>query len=505
MHATMAMVYEGLQSCYPCSRRGAYDPAAHVAFATCNGSGSRRITVVQGCGPVDASPRLLVRVCPPGTAMPDDCALCVYSQDGSADIARAIELVLSHCRQRIDALYDAALSGLEIDDLVEIAHETIQNPLIVLDRVLRVKASTRDDVMDDDMWRPLDAHMGMFSHSAEPPGFADFISKLERDKTVYRFEMFNGRIVSSCRTREMDGDYLFVCLVEKNRPVSESDIAWLEILCRAIEVQVESRETAAAETIGLDGLLADALDGVITTRVELENRLRVLGIELLPYARVLVVVPQRGHLSSRQAQRVLEDMTSAFHFDWGLEHAGRLVFVSMYESEKAASALDSERLHAYLKRHHLRAGYGVLSDEDSPLLEAYQTAICSLSIGRKLSADKALFFFDDLRGYYLYEVCAEAGNPALFVHPAFDTLTLHDAEARVPLAPVLETLALNWGNRSKTAKELFIQRNTLQARINDIETICGIDLSDQQLVKHIRHSYLLQQYCRKDTRGGEES
>ncbi|MEI3231917.1 MAG: helix-turn-helix domain-containing protein [Gordonibacter pamelaeae] len=69
-------------------------------------------------------------------------------------------------------------------------------------------------------------------------------------------------------------------------------------------------------------------------------------------------------------------------------------------------------------------------------------------------------------------------------------------ESKVPLYPVL-MFCLELGNRTNAARELYMQRNTLQARIRDIESLCGIDLSDPAVIAHVRHSVVLEEYCGK--------
>ena len=61
--------------------------------------------------------------------------------------------------------------------------------------------------------------------------------------------------------------------------------------------------------------------------------------------------------------------------------------------------------------------------------------------------------------------------------------------------PTLSCLVENGGNKTLTAKALGIQRNTLQYRLAKIESLCSVNLSNEDVFDDIVFSVKLRQYC----------
>ncbi|MGV9314885.1 PucR family transcriptional regulator [Streptomyces sp. NPDC003691] len=69
-----------------------------------------------------------------------------------------------------------------------------------------------------------------------------------------------------------------------------------------------------------------------------------------------------------------------------------------------------------------------------------------------------------------------------FVDRALGPLTAHDATARPPLLPTLETYLSHAGRKAETARELHLNRQTLYNRLARISDLLGTDLDDPQSV-----------------------
>ncbi|WP_331452274.1 PucR family transcriptional regulator [Streptomyces sp. SS162] len=71
---------------------------------------------------------------------------------------------------------------------------------------------------------------------------------------------------------------------------------------------------------------------------------------------------------------------------------------------------------------------------------------------------------------------------AAFVDRAIGPLREHDAAARGPLLPTLETYLAHAGRKAETARELHLNRQTLYNRLARIGELLGTDLDDPQTV-----------------------
>lgn len=510
MKTTMALVFDGLNREYVCEKGVSYkaDGIALSVYSLPTGDDGEfddgvfvldERDVLENVSTVDGVPsKKIILVCPPGYSPSVAYAIAVIADASASEIVGVVEDTLHRCQEWSNDLIACALEGSSLDELVARGHAALGNPMLVLDRALRVRACTADDVMDDEFWTPLDSNTQAFSGSADMPGFADFLKLFDKGRVVSDYVMANGERLAACRTRLIGEDFLFICLIEKNREVSDGDVALLELVCAMVETfLVGASGNAAQEGIGYGGMLVDAFEGRLVSSIELGNRMRALGCNLKERARIIVSAPRKGCFNDRQAHRLMGDVSNNFPFGKCVYYEGFLVFFASYDGGKGPNASDFRRFGVFLENSSLIAGVSEDCPKTVPLRELYQTARHALNIGRKAMPDTSLFFFAECRRYYLYEVCSTEGDDDFYAHPSIKVVASHDRDSKNQLYPVLRCLALNGGNRTNTAKELYMQRNTLRSRIGDIESLCGIDLSDPSVIAHIRHSIVLEEYCGK--------
>lgn len=502
MQVTMAMLYDGFEERAVCEKGSAYDGETDVSLLTI-AEPSMRELLLETTLIVDANDEeTFERACSLFGAhhvisvgrTSQACAIQVLDPLALKTVHLFAEEIVARYRKWAYELTEIVLQNDSLEVLLDKAHDLFRNPLVVHDRALRVRARTTQDVMHDEMWNPLDPHEEMFEGYAEAPGFEEFVNTLKSDRVVSDFRMFNGIRVAACRTREIGDNFLFVSLIQKKRIITEGDVCALKYLCELVGVLVKTELVGETEDIGLNGLLMDGFEGNITSPVELANRFRAVSLPLKKRLLVIRLTTRKGRLNDRQAHHFVDDIMHNFPLDHGFPYADGLVFFSTFDVGKGMNNIDYRRLRTFVQDRNLIAGVGEESSVGVPLRETYQKALYALVIGRKVFPESCLFFFEDLRAFYLYEVCAREGNEDMFIHPAIARTARAERKSKTSLQEVLRRLVKNHGNRAKTARELFIQRNTLQARIKEIERLCGIDLSDPQTILHIKQSFELLDY-----------
>lgn len=507
MSMTMSIARDYLIDRYPAVTIGSkFDPALFVRVAY-DGlrDGASQLTdelyVVSGSALAERRESLddcmlerCVVVVSPGDAASYDCALSVSTLESIEDVVESLEDALLKHKRVMDEAAAIALSGGDISQLVNCAHKLLRNPILVHDAAARVKARTEVDIMYDDLWMFLDSTLPAHEERAIPEGLANFIAEVSVSNEVRRYDVSNGGVVYSLRTKEIGGAFLIISLLQKNKEITEGDCVVLRMLCRFIELGMKTNVRFVKEEIGYNGLLLDVLEGRIKSPVEFSNRMSALGYEVKAKANVIVVEPLRGEFSDRQAQRLIDDIYNTFPFGMGVRFSGRLVFYGTYDEAGTITSGDFARFEAFLRKFKMAAALGSTRPIDRPVVHLYRNALANLSVGRKVHPDKHLLTSEDCQPYWMYEACVSHGNPELYIHPAIGILRRHDMNTRDALFEVLSKLALNRGNRSVTAQKLFVQRNTLQSRIREIEMICRIDLSDPLTIDHIRRSIILEGY-----------
>ena len=503
MRATMSMVLDILRESFPVGEGVRYDPDAEVSVIREGIPPDRRpggsCVIVIGGDPEEAPSEAFgcrtVAVCPPGTAFPVGCALHVSTGESTSTVVDALEKGLSRYKRVLDRLTDLALRGADANDLAECAHELLQNPLLIHDAALRVRARTERDSINKEVWKPIGASGQASRERVVPESLPEFIDLIERDGEVAGFRTPSGIIIHSVRTRKIAGAYLVVSLLQKNRSVTEGDRAILRMLSALIEMGMKTNVRLMKEELGYNGLLLDALEGRMTDFVEFSNRMAALGHNLRPIANIMLVSPLKGEFSDRQAQRIIEEIGNTFSFGRGVRYRDALVFYETYENASVITSADYSRLAAFLERFKMVAALGNPQPSERMVAGLYLGASLNMRVGRRLYPGRSLLFPKDCQPYWAYETCLRQGNPDLYVHPALNALREYDLSTGGGLFEVLKRFSLNRGNKSTTAAEEHIQRNTLQARLREIEVVCKVDLSDPSTLNHLRRSFVLEDYC----------
>lgn len=148
-----------------------------------------------------------------------------------------------------------------------------------------------------------------------------------------------------------------------------------------------------------------------------------------------------------------------------------------------------------LSRHkHIQIG---ISNSFTDIGEIGQHIVqCRLAISfaKRISTDEKIFFFFDYMFYVLFDQVEDNG---LFAHlrlPALDILSAYDNEKGTELYETLKIYTGTCFNKIKTAELMYLHRNTIKYRIQQIEALCNIDLADTALIFPLQFSFIMDAY-----------
>ena len=79
-------------------------------------------------------------------------------------------------------------------------------------------------------------------------------------------------------------------------------------------------------------------------------------------------------------------------------------------------------------------------------------------------------------------------------HPALEQLASYDAQKGMELFDTLRAYTEAGFNKVRAAQMLFIHRNTINYRLQQIERICNVDLSNEELLFTLQLSFRIYAY-----------
>ena len=510
MIVTMAMVFDGLARRFECVKGAHFKPGHPVVGAR---AVSDRLSTGDGdgicyvsCDQVDSS-RFGIkhesvvhgRLAGAGEV---PCAIAVSGVSGQAELCNEVARVINAYTIWANDLLELDVHGAGLEEMVDYAHGLFGNPMTIIDHNYRVIAYSKTDCMDDCLWVAATGGENALDSSRAPAtcieeaGFLKYLDELKEHGELHHFKTAIDTEVTACLARDGDNGLVAVNVVGKNRPVTEGDLDCLKHFGKIVGSKMRAIEFTWQDSSNCyDALLHDVVRGNLVNANDFRTRLGEKWINVLPNFTVLVIASHTGLLKYHQLCQVEDDLIGILPDARCVIHARTLVCFINH-----AGSLDRcewGAFKAYLEQGGLVVGVSESRGDDCSLHDLVRQAQIALRVGRRQYPERTVVDYDDCRQYYLFDLCIRCGDWRRYLHPCLKLLERHDEDSNAPLLPTLECLVRNFGNKTIAAKSLDIKRNTLQYRLEKIEQLCRIDLSDEAVFDHIATSFALRDFARQ--------
>ena len=130
----------------------------------------------------------------------------------------------------------------------------------------------------------------------------------------------------------------------------------------------------------------------------------------------------------------------------------------------------------------------------------------TIRLGKVFRADpdNRIFYYEEYSIYHTIDLLADVahnsyhnGNLVYLCHPALITIERYDKKYGTNLKETLYTYLTNDCNTVKTAKMMYVHRNTLYYKINKVEELIGQTLDNGTLKERLLFSYHVIEYQEK--------
>ncbi len=165
-----------------------------------------------------------------------------------------------------------------------------------------------------------------------------------------------------------------------------------------------------------------------------------------------------------------------------------------------------KELGAFLKEFDAFAGISNQTRNFEMIRTEYIIASNILNIAKRMrqDPDERIFLQEEYGVYYILHLCYKQfeqtfhhNNILYLTHPGLSALIRYDLKHNTNLREVLLCYLLNDRSLTKTAKLLFMHRNTTMNKINKITEIIEDDLEDSYIRQRLLFSCMLYDYCER--------
>ena len=242
-------------------------------------------------------------------------------------------------------------------------------------------------------------------------------------------------------------------------------------------------------------ILSDAIAGA--SPLETQQRAKVASLKFPDSMCVMVMRPlsykEYGFLEYVLQPAVSKVLAGNTCFPW----QSYLVAVLPADENGNLTAEMEKAFTEIAEEYHVLVGISNSFSDIAQFSRYYDQAQTALSFSKRFSYNKPLFYYLDYAFFVLLD--HEDGSQTLdqYCHPALAKLQAYDEENNTELFETLMLYTQTGFSKSRTTKKLFLHRNSVAYRLQQIEEICGIDLSDEKLLFTMQISFNIYIYQKK--------
>ena len=420
--------------------------------------------------------------------------LFIRHTEDSFHIINKISEIFSFYHRWGERVRQYMLERRNLAEIFELLNEVTPNPWYLCDCSFRMQVIRKDPDMEDmsAIWRyqyrhghhPIQLILGM-----EENGLLDLMNKMRRAFIVSEPAPFGFTFVSKAITYSKGLLGHFYILGTYTR-LSEYEVEIAEFFGNAL-ARLLSRDSSYLPTLGrfYDGYFVDLIEEIDPKNLNmLENVFQNISWDTSDIF-YLAVLGRPGGESLTKSMLDLEiqvlearNICKAFLYR---EELAVLINSSKIANQQILSPMElaQSHLHTVLQDFGSVAGLseGFSGQECFERLKCYyQQAYTALQFALRKGQPSSFCTYAEIAVSHLCEKIIVSDIAAMFSHPAVKILMKYDEENRTELSKTLYQYLLCGENVVRTAKELFIHRNSLMYRLDKIHQLTGADISDSQ-------------------------
>ena len=302
-------------------------------------------------------------------------------------------------------------------------------------------------------------------------------------------------LLGAARYEKLTVAWVAVCRAGQEADGGAAEL--VRLLCGTVAIRLKLQEVSAAELSKTQDLfLRELLSDHVLSADALDNYTSQLGISPGQRFCVIAVRLEERNVEARAVPFILQQVRSQFPADPVVLWGSHIVILIRAEADQGGILNNKFVLREYLAVHKLRSGMSrPFSDLRQTRAHFAQAADTIDALGQ-LYPDEILIRFQRDLGAQMIHRLSRQEDVSLYEHPALAVLDAADAKNGGALLHTLETYLRCGCSLSRTARALFIHRNTLNKRMERIRALTGLDLEQGDTLGQLHMSFAIRRCLR---------
>lgn len=394
-----------------------------------------------------------------------------------------------------EKLLQAVAEDLGLQRIIDIAYESLGNPVSVADEGLKTLGFQQGNALcDDPIWlEMLDGYISYetMTNYVIPSRNHNEYSKITRPYILEEKTPFNRKIIG--RAVIHGHEVASVAVWEYEKSFRSYDTFLAECLINAVSAELQkSKYKHDIEEHMYVNFLQDILEGRLKEQKMVENRLKFLGLKFKKHFCILILAAKGLENYSLNNLRV--SLEAMLVFSKAIVYKDKIVVILSFSKKIPAINVLTDSLLKTLNRGNIYIGVSRSFDNISDIKEYYEQAITASELGLYMNSEDSVIFYEDQIVYHIAELCARNVNLRQLCHPGIFELMKFDESHHTNYSKSLYAYYLHDMDIGKSAEYLKIHRNTLKYRLDKLQEILNIDLNNSRILFHIYFSFEILKY-----------
>lgn len=374
-------------------------------------------------------------------------------------------------------------SGADAHQLLEKARTYLGNPVIITNSSLETIACSKEAEIKDAIWQRMISkgrERYQLLKELTDSGIVAALSKSSKPALVDSPAMEHRYI---CGPLTAGNEFIGqVTILEYHRTFEEGDFEFVQALCEIFTYFIiNSSGLRNLENRNYELLLADLFKGSYHNRKVITEVLNYIDWSQNQVHQVLVARgdPQFNQYNIFPIKDLLENI------DYGIKGIVLEDRIAMLISlvDKKLPRLKSEileRVEALLREHHFTAGISRLYTDIDQTYNHYQEAAAALNLLRHFESPCRLLHYNDIALEDGFAILSKDHDLRRFFDDDLTKILEYDQAHQTYYLRDVYAVIVTGGNLRQSAELLNIHRNTLNYRIEKIQQLFEVNLSDPE-------------------------
>lgn len=427
------------------------------------------------------------------------CNLIVLDETlDSLSIFDEVQEIFETYRDWDHDLQEALIKDKGLQYIIDASYKIFNNPMYVIDSSFRTLAYTRDVSSDaiDHLWKSIveEGHTDIATVNAMKENDAlnwlnNCWEPVLNCSPIFTHPRINANI--------MNGSTKIGTLIVIGafRELEKAHLHLAEYL-RDILFLALQRDHVFQNTRGeiYNYFFADLIEGKITKKSFLKYQLQYLDWSIHDHYFILQVKMAKHDLVNNTLDFLAHQLENINAHSRSIIYNDVLVLIINCGESSTLDANYLDEAEKFIAANNLVAGLSSCCMDILEIRDYYLQAAVAIELGEIVGQDRSFYKYEDYVLYHLIHNSARKTDLYKICHPAVMKLLRHDLENQSDYYNTLRAYIVNDFNLVKSAKVLFIHRNTLVYRINRIMALINVELNAENVKNHILLSFKIIDY-----------